>query len=82
MSRAEREAAARRIMERMPPVTPPDLYPAAVRRGTRMLRHRVVARRLLWVSLVAAAVALTVWAVAVQPWGTPPSETTPPLSDW
>ncbi|MBN0045357.1 hypothetical protein JS756_14805 [Streptomyces actuosus] len=82
MNRTEREAAVRRIMERVPPVPPPDLYPAAVRRGTRMLRRRVVARRLLWVALAVAAVALTVWAVAVQPWVAPPSETTPSLTDW
>ncbi|MER6530311.1 hypothetical protein [Streptomyces sp. NPDC001508] len=83
MNRPEREAAARRIMERMPaPTVPPDLHPEVVRRGSRMLRRRTAARRLLWLVLLAAAVAFTVWAATARPWVEPPSQTTPPLTGW
>jgi ferric-dicitrate binding protein FerR (iron transport regulator) len=82
VNRTEREAAVRRLMERSPPRMPPGLAAQAVRRGERVLRRRAVARRVLWLLLLAAAVAFTVWALTVQPWATPPSETTPPLTDW
>ncbi|MFL4906672.1 hypothetical protein ACJ6WF_26650 [Streptomyces sp. MMS24-I2-30] len=82
MNRPEREAAARRIMERVPPPVPPDLYPEVVRRGSRELRRRTAARRLLWLVLCAAAVAFAVWAVTARPWVEPPSRTTPPLTGW
>ncbi|AWT47769.1 hypothetical protein HXP45_11730 [Streptomyces actuosus] len=82
MNRLEREAAARRIMERVQPVPPPDLYEDVVRRGSRLLRRRTAVRRLLWLLLVAGLVAFTVWALTVQPWVEPPSDTTPPLTDW
>lgn len=82
MNRPEREAAVRQIMERSVPSVPPELYGEAVRRGGRMLRRRKAARRLLWLLLAAAIVAFTVWALMVQPWVEPPSETTPPLTDW
>ncbi|MET7441132.1 hypothetical protein ABZS63_28005, partial [Streptomyces sp. NPDC005568] len=38
MNQPEREAAVRRMLEQNPPQVPPDLYPAVVRRGARMLR--------------------------------------------
>ncbi|MFE9447108.1 hypothetical protein [Streptomyces sp. NPDC006739] len=82
MNRPEREAAVRRLMERTPPQVPPDLYPEAVRRGGRLLRRRTAARRLLWLLLIAAAVAFTVWALTARPWVEPPSQTTPPVSNW
>ncbi|MEJ1198009.1 MULTISPECIES: hypothetical protein [unclassified Streptomyces] len=82
MNRPQREAAARRIMEQSPPRVPPELYADAVRRGGRMLRRRTAARRLMWLVLCAAAVAFTVWALTVQPWVEPPSETTPPVTGW
>ncbi|MDP9683778.1 MULTISPECIES: hypothetical protein [Streptomyces] len=82
MNRREREAAVRRSMDRSPPRVPPGLCADAVRRGGRLLRRRTAARRLLWLLLLAAAVAFAVWALAVQPWVAPPSETTPPLTDW
>ncbi|MFF9621778.1 hypothetical protein [Streptomyces griseosporeus] len=82
MNRLEREAAARRIMERVQPVPPPDLHEAVVRRGSRLLRRRTAMRRLLWLLLLAGVVAFTVWALTAQPWVEPPSETTPPLMDW
>jgi ferric-dicitrate binding protein FerR (iron transport regulator) len=82
MNRPEREAAVRQIMERAVPHVPPELHADVVRRGSRMLRRRTLARRLLWLLLFAAVVAFAVWAVMVQPWVEPPSETTPPLTDW
>lgn len=82
MNRPEREAAVRQIMERAVPRMPPELHADAVRRGSRMLRRRTLARRLMELLLFAAIVAFAVWAVMVQPWVEPPSETTPPLTDW
>ncbi|MGN9759534.1 hypothetical protein [Streptomyces sp. SD31] len=82
MNRTEREAAARRIMERTPPSVPPELYPEVVRRGGRMLRRRTAAVRLMWLLLFAATVAFVVWALMARPWVEPPSETTPPLTGW
>ncbi|MBF8171906.1 MULTISPECIES: hypothetical protein [Streptomyces] len=82
MSRPKREAAARRILEQSPPRVPPELYAEAVRRGGRMLRRRTALRRLTWLVLGAAAVAFMVWALTVQPWVEPPSETTPPMTGW
>ncbi|MFJ8084245.1 hypothetical protein ACIQ6Y_26960 [Streptomyces sp. NPDC096205] len=82
MSRADREAAARRIMERTSPPVPPELYADAVRHGSRLLHRQVLVRRLMWLLLCVAVVAFTVWAVMVQPWVEPPSETTPPLEGW
>ncbi|MFF8970643.1 hypothetical protein [Streptomyces sp. NPDC014995] len=82
MNRTEREAAVRQIMERAVPRVPPELHADVVRRGSRMLRRRTVVRRLLWLLLCAGVVAFAVWAVTAQPWVEPPSETTPPLTDW
>ncbi|MEU3251980.1 hypothetical protein [Streptomyces sp. NPDC006997] len=82
MSRADREAAARRVMDRTPPRVPPELYPDAVRRGARILRRRQLVHRVLWLLLCAVTVAFAVWALVAQPWVEPPSETTPPLTDW
>ncbi|MER6787866.1 hypothetical protein ABT330_25110 [Streptomyces sp. NPDC000658] len=83
MNRAEREAAVRLIMERTPPPhVPADLHPEAVRRGSRMVRRRRAARRLMWLLLCAATVAFVIWAIVAQPWVEPPSETTPPIRDW
>ncbi|MEU4142014.1 hypothetical protein AB0896_08300 [Streptomyces parvulus] len=82
MNRAGREAAARRIMEQSPPRVPPEVYAEAVRRGGRVLRRRAAVRRAMWLLLCAAAVAFTVWALTVEPWAEPPSETTPPVTGW
>ncbi|MFF6823959.1 hypothetical protein [Streptomyces longwoodensis] len=82
MNRVEREAAVRRIMDRATPRVPPDLYADAVRRGTRVLRRRRLTRRLMWLALWAAGVALLVWALTARRWVEPPSQTTPPLTDW
>ncbi|MEU2550442.1 hypothetical protein ABZ589_01865 [Streptomyces sp. NPDC013313] len=82
MNRAQREAAVRRILEQVPVPVPPDLHAEAVRRGSRLLRRRLLAHRLLWLLLCAAVVASTVWAVRTQPWVEPPSQTTPPLTGW
>ncbi|MET9444008.1 hypothetical protein [Streptomyces sp. NPDC006610] len=78
MNRADREAAVHRIMAQTPPPVPPDLHAEAVRHGERLLRRRRLARRTGWLLLLAAAVAFTVWALAVEPWAEPPSRTTPP----
>ncbi|MZD05364.1 hypothetical protein GTW43_09755 [Streptomyces sp. SID5785] len=82
MSRLEREEDAVRaaLDAARPPSVPTELCADAMRRGGRMLRRRVLARRLLWALLVAAAVAFTVWACTAHPWVEPPSETTPPLT--
>lgn len=82
MSRAARESAARRIMERTPPRVPPDLAGDAVRLGDRLLRRRTLALRLAWLLLFAVTVAFTVWALTERPWVEPPSRTTPPLTGW
>ena len=82
MNVSEREAAVRRMLERTPPPVPPELYGDVVRRGGRLLRRRTLALRVLWLALVAAALAFTVWASVARPWVEPPSTTTPPISDW
>ncbi|GKQ41003.1 hypothetical protein [Streptomyces sp. A012304] len=82
MNRPAREAAARQIMESTAPRVPAELHADVVRAGNRILRLRTLARRLLWLLLCAAALAFTVWAIAVEPWAEPPSRTTPPLTGW
>ncbi|MFJ8358974.1 hypothetical protein [Streptomyces sp. NPDC093984] len=82
MNVSEREATVRRMLERTPPPVPPELYGDVVRRGTRLLRRRTLALRVLWLALVAAALAFTVWASVARPWVEPPSTTTPPIGDW
>jgi|GEM_PF-2619160 len=80
MNRPEREAAARRIMEREMPAVPPELYVDVMRRGARMLRRRRIARRLLWLVVCAGTLAFLVWALVARPWVEPPSQTTPPYT--
>ncbi|MCD9873585.1 hypothetical protein [Streptomyces guryensis] len=82
MNRAQREAAARRLLEQVPPPVPPDLYGEVIRRGARSLRHRTLARRLMWLLLCAASLAFLVWALTARPWVEPPSQTTPPYTGW
>ncbi|MDH6624872.1 ferric-dicitrate binding protein FerR (iron transport regulator) [Streptomyces sp. LBL] len=82
MNQPRREAAVRRILEGPTSAVPPDLYADVVRRGGRMLRRRRAARRVMWLLLCAAVVAFIVWALMVEPWVEPPSETTPPLTGW
>ncbi|MFF5182579.1 hypothetical protein ACFY30_02140 [Streptomyces sp. NPDC000345] len=82
MNRPEREAAVRQMMERTTPRLPVDLHADVVRRGSRILRRRTIARRLLWLLLFAATVAFVVWASMARPWVEPPSDTTPPLTGW
>jgi hypothetical protein len=78
----DREATVRRMLESTPPQVPPDLYAEVVRRGDRMLRRRTVARRLMWLVLLAATLAFVIWAWTARPWVEPPSTTTPPISNW
>ncbi|MFE1249986.1 hypothetical protein [Streptomyces sp. NPDC058735] len=81
--RAEnREAAVRRLLEQAPRPVPPEIHSEAVRRGVRMLRRRALARRLLWLLVLTAAAAFTVWSLTAHPWAEPPSRTTPPLQGW
>ncbi|MFE5374468.1 hypothetical protein [Streptomyces mirabilis] len=82
MNLPEREANVRRLLEQGQPTVPPDLYADVVRRGSRMLRRRTLARRVMWLLLFAAAVAFVVWASMARPWVEPPSQTTPPLTGW
>ncbi|MEV7072708.1 MULTISPECIES: hypothetical protein [unclassified Streptomyces] len=82
MNRMQREAAVRRLMERGTPQVPADLYGDVVRRGSRMLRRRSLARRAMWLLLLAASVAFVVWALTARPWVEPPSTTTPPMTGW
>jgi hypothetical protein len=82
MSGNDREAAVRRLLEQTPRPLPAEIHAEAVRRGGRMLRRRMLARRLLWLLLCAAAVTFTVWALTARPWVEPPSDTTPPLTGW
>ncbi|WP_155053831.1 hypothetical protein [Streptomyces blattellae] len=82
MSRPDREARVRQLLEQTPPPVPPDLHADVVRRGDRLVRRRTAARRMLWLLLFAASVAFLVWALTARPWVEPPSETTPPLTGW
>ncbi|MFF9215833.1 hypothetical protein [Streptomyces viridosporus] len=82
MTRMNREEAVRRLLGQSPPPVPPELSARAARRGARILRRRERARRVLWLLVLAAAVAVTVWALTARPWVEPPSETTPPLTGW
>ncbi|OIJ91263.1 hypothetical protein BIV24_16285 [Streptomyces colonosanans] len=70
------------MLERTPPQVPPGLHTEVVRRGGRMLRRRTVARRLMWLALLAATLAFVIWAWTARPWVEPPSTTTPPVSKW
>ncbi|MFI2505630.1 hypothetical protein [Streptomyces sp. NPDC018972] len=82
MTRMRREATVRRMLEQSPPPVPPGLHAEAVRRGARILRRRTLARRVMWLLLLAGSVAFAVWALTARPWVEPPSETTPPLMGW
>jgi hypothetical protein len=82
MNQPQRDAAVRQVLEGPVVSVPPELHADVVRRGGRMLRRRRIARRLMWLLLFAAAVAFVVWALIVEPWVEPPSETTPPLREW
>jgi hypothetical protein len=80
MARMNREATVRRLLAQSPPPVPPELHAEAVRRGTRMLRRRELARRTMWLLLLVAAVVFVVWALTVCPWVEPPPGTAPPLT--
>ncbi|MEN8653611.1 hypothetical protein ABCR94_24135 [Streptomyces sp. 21So2-11] len=83
MSRADRkENEVRRMLDGAHPPVPADLGARAAERGERLLRRNVVARRVMWVLLMAVIVAFAVWVSVEQPWVTPPSDTAPPLEGW
>ncbi|MFG2403624.1 hypothetical protein ACGFR8_04650 [Streptomyces brevispora] len=77
-----REDEVRRMLEGPHPQVPADLAERAVERGGRLLRRRRALRVLGLLVLIAALAAFTAWAVSVQPWQSPPAETTPPLGGW
>ncbi|MFE9117160.1 hypothetical protein [Streptomyces sp. NPDC007172] len=81
MSTPDRKTAeVRRLLESgAHPVVPVELAGRAAELGTRMLHRRRIARRLLWLLLVAAVIVFAVWAAMVQPWVAPPSTVTPPV---
>ncbi|MBT2510291.1 hypothetical protein J7I98_31440 [Streptomyces sp. ISL-98] len=72
----------RRMLEGTHPPVPAELAMRAAERGSRMLRRRAVARRVMWLLLVVAVVAFLVWASVEQPWVVPPSDVAPPLEGW
>ncbi|MFI2375277.1 hypothetical protein ACH5AO_09435 [Streptomyces sp. NPDC018964] len=82
MTRMRREAAVRRMLEQSPPSVPPELHAEAARRGARILRRRTLARRAMWLLLLAGSVAFVVWALTARPWVEPPPEPAPPLVGW
>ncbi|WP_263169998.1 hypothetical protein [Streptomyces sp. SCSIO ZS0520] len=75
-----REESVRRLLEERSVPLPPDLHARAVRRGERLLRRRRTARTLLWLSLLAAVLAFSLWACSARPWVERPSDTTPPVT--
>lgn len=56
------------------PMVPADLVPRATARGRRSVRRRRVARRALWVLLLAAVVAGIVLAVLLWPRSSDPAQ--------
>jgi ferric-dicitrate binding protein FerR (iron transport regulator) len=83
MSRQDRkEDEVRRMLEARHPAVPADLAARATEHGTRLLRRRRAVRRAAWLLLMAAAIAFAIWAAMAEPWGTPPTQTTPPLEGW
>ncbi|QKW29133.1 hypothetical protein HUT11_25755 [Streptomyces seoulensis] len=81
MNRTARERVVRRLQEQARPEMPAGLCADAVRRGSRTLRRRAAVRRVLWLALLAAVVAFSVWASTAGPRAEPPSRTTPPVRD-
>ncbi|MBD0745369.1 hypothetical protein [Streptomyces sp. CBMA152] len=74
-----KEAEVRRLLEGPHPPVPAELATQAAELGLRMLRRRQAARRLMWLVILAATVAFTVWAARVHPWTAPPSTVAPPV---
>lgn len=77
-----KEDEVRRMLDGPYPAVPPGLPGRAAERGRRMLRRHRVVRAAGWVLLIAAVIAFAVWAAIVQPWTTPPTDTTPPVEGW
>ncbi|MGP9018948.1 hypothetical protein ACT1U9_11115 [Streptomyces sp. BR1] len=74
-----KEAEVRRLLEGPHPPVPAELAAQAAELGLRLLRRRQAARRLMWLVILAATVAFTVWAARVHPWTAPPSTVAPPV---
>ncbi|GAA2119601.1 hypothetical protein [Streptomyces synnematoformans] len=79
---ARKEQAVRDLLDGPPPTVPPQLARLAADRGRRLLRRRLLLRGGVWLLLVAALVALTVWAVVSGTWVDDPAETTPDFEGW
>lgn len=77
-----KEDEVRRMLELRPALLPADLAARAISRGGRRLRRHNTLRAVMWVLLLAAAIAFAVWAVEAEPWVARPSQTTPPSYDW
>ncbi len=78
-----KERDVRRLLDAEPtPMVPPDLYDEVVRRGSRLLRRRIVARRLVWWVAVCGFLAFVVWVAVADPFVPPPAQVTPPLHGW
>ncbi|WP_240137467.1 hypothetical protein [Streptomyces sp. MUM 178J] len=78
----DKEDEVRRMLQTPHPSVPADLCDRAAAHGARLLRRRRALRRTGWLLLTAAALCLTVWASATQPWDPPPADRTPPLIGW
>ncbi len=77
-----KEDEVRHMLETAHPAVPADLAGRAAEQGARLLRRHRAVRRVMWLLLLAAAIVFTVWAMAAEPWVTPPTDTTPPLEGW
>ncbi|MER7173019.1 hypothetical protein [Streptomyces mesophilus] len=78
-----KENEVRRLLDTTgAPAVPAELYDDVVRRGSRLLRQRMVVRRLMWWGAVLGFLAFMVWVAVADPFVPPPSEVTPPLQGW
>lgn len=79
---ARKEQAVRDLLDGPHPAVPPQLAELAAERGRRLLRRRRLLRGAVWLLLLAALVALTVWAAVSGAWVDRPAETTPEFNGW
>ncbi|MFF0723342.1 hypothetical protein [Streptomyces sp. NPDC004134] len=79
---ARKEQAVRDLLDGPHPAVPPQLADLAAARGRRLLRRRTLLRTGVWLLLVAALVALAVWAAVSGAWVDHPAQTTPDFDGW